>query len=495
MFRQKYSCGWTIFHRFMLLAVMLSLASLLACSEGSRAESLTVVPPEKPGTAEASDSPAGATTQLPGEDAATPRLAVTTVSCEYGASLLETRSTFAGATMPPGTRFAFTWRVLNSGNCPWNPGTTMFFSEGTLAGIVSQVNVPATAPDGMADVTVGFVAPEAPGEYGSLWKMRMSTGEVLGGVFPLRITVAPGAVEPTPSATSALTPTSIPLPTSSATAPPAPTATPAPPTATPDLTPEEPAWLGEYFNNPWVQGAPLTTRNDPEINFDWGTGSPAPLMPSNNFSVRWTQRVSLMQGTYRFTARSDDGIRVWVDNRLIIDEWQAGQNTTFQADLSVSAGDHNLRVEYYEDIQLANVQFSYRWVSAFQNWRGEYYNNRDLSGTPALERDDLAVAFNWGRGSPAAGVNSDNFSVRWTNSQFFSSGTYRFHARVDDGVRVYVDNVLILSDWCTCNQRELFADVTLSAGTHALRVEYFEATLEAVIYFWWDNGGGNPVWR
>jgi len=48
-------------------------------------------------------------------------------------------------------------------------------------------------------------------------------------------------------------------------------------------------WTGLYFNNPNLSGSPALVRQDSEINFDWGTGSPDPSIPTDNFSVRWSR--------------------------------------------------------------------------------------------------------------------------------------------------------------------------------------------------------------
>jgi hypothetical protein len=483
---------------------------LAACSGSDQVGALITGPTPEGSTAEANASATAPAAGPPSNsEVATPLFPSSSTSCEYGAALLADVSTVAGATLAPGAPFAQTWRVQNSGTCGWDPGTIMFFAAGTLPGIVNQVNVPATSAQDTVDVTVGFIAPDLPGEYTSFWQLRMSDGLVLDDVFSVRVVVS----TETPTATPATEPATTPAPTAAtlpelpATVPPATvplaTAPPAPgPTSTatplPTATAGPPAtggWFGEYFNNPWVEGSPLTTRMDPEINFDWGTGAPMSLMPSNQFSVRWTQRLTLEKGNYTFFARSDDGIRVWVDNRLIIDEWLPVQDRTFQASLSLLAGQHDFRIEYYEDIQFARVQFWWETSPAFLNWRGEYFNNEQLSGSPAMLRDDPAVAFNWGRSSPSANISSDSFSVRWTRSQQFREGNYRFHVLMDDGARVFVDNTLVIDAWQTGNLREVTGNISLSAGTHFLRVEYFERSLEAAVYFWWDTGTSYPDWR
>jgi hypothetical protein len=125
--------------------------------------------------------------------------------------------------------------------------------------------------------------------------------------------------------------------------------------------------------------------------------------------------------------------------------------------------------------------------SSFPDWKGQYYANRDLSGSPVLVRNDVDVNFNWGDGSPAPGVPADNFSVRWTRTVDFDSGVYRFLARADDGIRVYVSGDLIIDQWHNGNgEQQYSADQTLT-GPHPIVVEYYEATGNALVSFTWTR--------
>lgn len=120
-------------------------------------------------------------------------------------------------------------------------------------------------------------------------------------------------------------------------------------------------------------------------------------------------------------------------------------------------------------------------------WTGLYYNNTDFSGAPTLIRQDPAINFNWGLGSPGPGIRADEFSVIWTTEQYFSAGTYRFFAQSDDGVRVYVNDRLIIDGWGVHPLTGYFADVQLPAGTHRLRVEYFENFEFAAVTVNWSR--------
>lgn len=258
----------------------------------------------------------------------------------------------------------------------------------------------------------------------------------------------------------------------------------------------DPTWRGEYFNNTTLAGTPVLIRADADINFRWGTGSPGPGIPNDRFSVRWTRYIYFPDdGVYRFTLASDDGSRLFIDDQMAIDAWYDHEAKTFVVDRSLRAGHHLLRLEYYDNIGDAQVQLKWETVGkqepATTDWRGEYFNNRELLGDPVLVRSDRAIDFDWGSGSPQPGVvNSDNFSVRWTRSINLPNGTYRFRATVDDGVRVYVNNQLVIDQWRTGPAATFTSpDIQLSGRTN-LRVDYFDATDLAQVQVVYERGGG-----
>lgn len=80
---------------------------------------------------------------------------------------------------------------------------------------------------------------------------------------------------------------------------------------------------------------------------------------------------------------------------------------------------------------------------------------------------------------------NDFFSISWVRSEYFHAGNYRFFATVDDGIRIYVDNQLVLDAWKVQPPTSYFGDVYMSAGYHTLRVEYFEETGNAEVSVTW----------
>lgn len=123
-------------------------------------------------------------------------------------------------------------------------------------------------------------------------------------------------------------------------------------------------------------------------------------------------------------------------------------------------------------------------------WTGAYFNTNNLSGTQVLGRLDSQINFNFGAGSPdAAFVNPDNFSVRWQGLQnFAASGTYRFTAVYDDGIRVRIDGTTIIDNFAANGTiRTATADVNITQGTRDIVVEYVDFTGNAAVQFYWQG--------
>ena len=318
------------------------------------------------------------------------------------------------------------------------------------------------------------------------------------------LTAVAASVSPTvtitlPTPTDTLAPTATPAPL---TATPAPTETAAPvtpeltatgtplsatPTATTTPTPLITDWRGEYYATRGLAGAPAFVRNDRNVSFNWGQGSPGSGLGSDDFGARWTRSLDFEGATYRFSVLVDDGARLWVDNALLIDAWYDGGARLIQATQPLVRGPHSLRLEYYEHQGSALVELSWQKVESFSDWKGEYWPNPELSGAPALGRNDPKIDFSWGTGPAQAGLPADNFSARWTRTASFEMGTYRFHARVDDAVRIWVDNMLLLDAWYDHALHEVTVEHAVAKGTHTVRVEYYERAGGAEIRVWWEK--------
>ncbi|MBD3322507.1 MAG: T9SS type A sorting domain-containing protein [Chitinivibrionales bacterium] len=136
--------------------------------------------------------------------------------------------------------------------------------------------------------------------------------------------------------------------------------------------------LGEYFNNLELSGTPALSRVDKKINYIWGK-SETPVFHTpdsavtidtvgvDSLSVRWTGKiVPLFSETYTFFAASNDGIRVWVDNQKLIDEWSGGMKEP-AGSIDLTAGTaYDIKVEHYKGPGGREKGVQLRWQSPSQ---------------------------------------------------------------------------------------------------------------------------------
>jgi LysM repeat protein len=272
-----------------------------------------------------------------------------------------------------------------------------------------------------------------------------------------------------------------------------------------------PQWKGEYFNNMDLSGTPSLTRNDKAIAFNWGWGWPNPKIAADRFSVRWTRTFNVGEGTYRFTVSVDDGVRLWVDNILVLDQWHTASGQSYVIDVPLGAGNHFVRVEYFEDTGNAFAQVNYQKVSSGTPsqpvatplpgvpptppstgtsggaWTCTYFGNQELDD-PRGSVIVPTLSFNWGGGSPYPGVPRTLWSMRCTSVQYFpSSALYQFNARVDDGVRLFVDGNSVINAWANHAGTVQVGTANLGAGPHTVVVEYYQFGHDSQLTVWWDR--------
>ena len=114
---------------------------------------------------------------------------------------------------------------------------------------------------------------------------------------------------------------------------------------------------GEYFDNKDLSNRKLA-RTDTTVNFDWGTGSPDPALGADTFSVRWSGWVPApLSGSYGFHTLSDDGVRLWVNGQLVINNWTDHGATENSGSITLTAAQkYDIRLEYYENGGAATIK-------------------------------------------------------------------------------------------------------------------------------------------
>jgi len=119
---------------------------------------------------------------------------------------------------------------------------------------------------------------------------------------------------------------------------------------------------GEYFAGRGLSKL-VFVRDDPQIAYEWGETSPhSALTPAGReFSVRWRGKLRApANGTYQLFTTTDDGVRVWLDGRLVIDKWFDQSAGEHSAEVKLEAGNaHDLKVEYYNGTGRAAATLSW----------------------------------------------------------------------------------------------------------------------------------------
>lgn len=240
-------------------------------------------------------------------------------------------------------------------------------------------------------------------------------------------------------------------------------------------------WSATYWNNTSLSGAPTVQRIEAgPISYNWGTSSPLPgVIQEDYFSARWSSAQQFSPGRYRFSVKSDDGARLWVNGQLIIDEWQDATNIVYTEEYDVTtSGPLPVVLEYFENKGDAQIHLTWELiggVAATGPTKAEYFNNMYLEGVPALVRYEKEIYHRWGTGSPAPGIiNNDHFSARYTRSLYLEAGKYRITAAADDGVRVWINGQLVIDQWYDSVATPMTVELDLNAGTAHIIVAYYE---------------------
>lgn len=182
-----------------------------------------------------------------------------------------------------------------------------------------------------------------------------------------------------------------------------------------------------------------------------------------------------------------------------------GQNASGYTDTDVSPGNwYDYLVCPHNAVGETCVGFVTGWTlcdvpsGAFC---AEYYNNTTLDRGPTFDRrESYPLNRSWGTDSPGTGIGNDGFSVRWQGAFSFASATYRFAGLTDDGMKIWIDGVSVFDEWRGDQVLPFSFDRAMSAGSHSLKIEYFEQAGSATAQLSWsplapgnDNLAGAPL--
>lgn len=195
--------------------------------------------------------------------------------------------------------------------------------------------------------------------------------------------------------------------------------------------------------------------------------------------------------TAKGQASDPEGYLGLVEVKLDNGNWQsAGPNTSWQLGYAnVIVGSHTL---YYRatDYWGASTQQQSTIDVGTHGLTGVYYNNTNLASPSVLTRTDANINFNWGVGSPATGINSDNFSVRWTGKILPPvTGNYTFCSTAEDGVRLSINGIQVIDQWRGQFRANRYCSPAVALTQNvptSIQMDYFQGISNASAVLTWS---------
>jgi hypothetical protein len=164
-------------------------------------------------------------------------------------------------------------------------------------------------------------------------------------------------------------------------------------------------WQVSFFDNTKLAGEPILSRSDRDLDFNWAMEAPAPTVPTDQFSARWTGNFHFDAGEWLFSAGADDGIRLWVDDELLVDQWEAiGAYVVHIGTTQLEDDFHDIKVEYYDADGLAGITLNWKRLPDAEN------NN--ISDSPPQNPAPQSGPTPIPSGAPIANVTTGVLNVR-----------------------------------------------------------------------------------
>ncbi len=223
---------------------------------------------------------------------------------------------------------------------------------------------------------------------------------------------------------------------------------------------------------------------------------------ADDVSIRWRGRLlPPAPGAYTIVVASDDGVRLWLDGVLVIDDWTSHPVRETAVAVALEAGRAvDLRLDYFEGGGRAAAALS--WSSntiprqiipsncmssdlgavagTGSGLLGQYFAGTGFERL-LLTRRDAAIDFDWGQGSPDPTVPAHNFSARWLGEfQTMFSEPTTLTARTDDGVRVWMDGALVIDAWTMHGATDYTHTFAAEAGRkYTVRMDFMQGAGDA----------------
>jgi hypothetical protein len=286
----------------------------------------------------------------------------------------------------------------------------------------------------------------------------------------------------------------------------------------------QPGLLGRYYQNdgplsdfPEIRPGqkPTVERVDKDINFASTLEAFAGTKLLDNFYVSWTGVIRIPKDDdYKFSLESDDGSRLFIDGKEVVDNSGTHDMTGATGHIELKAGDHEMKVEFFDEEEDAGCILS--WATAgkakevvpasvfFHQAAGgepgllaEFFRtpegSEDFPDFPAdkkpeLTRVDRAINFESTQDDWPGTTYKDFFYIRWTGQiRIPTDGQYTFFVESDDGSRLFIDGKQIVDNGGAHAMEEVSGGLQLTAGDHALKLEFFEKDIDAGCKLSWKS--------
>jgi hypothetical protein len=293
----------------------------------------------------------------------------------------------------------------------------------------------------------------------------------------------------------------------------------------------QPGLNAEYFQMesgledfPTIQPSrkPTIQRVDKDINFASTTEAFPGTQLVDNFYVRWTGVLRAPKdGRYKFYLESDDGSRLFVDGKEVVNNGGTHAMEEVSGEAQLKAGEHDIKVEFFEaevdagcilsweadgqakEVVPASVLFHKAASNAEPSpgraagLNAEFFTTEEGSEdfpdfppgkAPALKRVDKDINFESTQDDWPGTHFKDFFYIRWTGFiRIPEEGNYTFFLESDDGSRMFIDGKQVLDNGGAHAMEEVSGSMKLTAGEHALKVEFFEKDVDAGCKMSWKS--------
>lgn len=288
----------------------------------------------------------------------------------------------------------------------------------------------------------------------------------------------------------------------------------------------QPGLLGRYYKFTALSDFPTkldgrkpeVERVDKEINFASTLEEFAGTKLRDNFYVAWTGFIRIpADGKYTFHLESDDGSRLFIDGREVVDNGGTHDMVEASGRAELKAGDHEIKVEFFDEEEDAGCILSWQAegkakevvpASALfhrksassggkEGLQAEYFRTEEgtedfpnfpENKAPDLKRVDKQINFESTQDNWPGTEFKEFFYIRWTGHiEIPADGKYTFYLESDDGSRLFIDGRQVLDNGGAHGMEEVPGDINLTAGKHVLKVEFFEKDIDAGCIFRWKS--------